>query len=124
MGVELTDTQYFLTFAKQTLPNMDEQAQLAAVLQQLQSDPAAAQQLQVEMQKIQVDGLIKAQVSEIQKSCFKRCIETTASNRLTHGEEQCMLQCAMNQFSVADKVKRTVQEMLQQQQQQSGFHSH
>ena len=55
---------------------MDEQAQLAAVLQQLQSDPAAAQQLQVEMQKIQVDGLIKAQVSEIQKLCFKGCFTT------------------------------------------------
>ena len=96
--------------------------QTAAAVQQLSQDPAAVQQLQAELGKLQAEGMMKQVVSEIQKQCFKRCVDTVPSQQLTRSEEQCMLQCANNRFKIAEKVGEVIQGMMQQQEQSQGFY--
>ena len=96
--------------------------QVAAALQAVQSDPAALQQLQFEMQKMQTQQAFKQGISAIQKLCWGQCVESIQAKRLTGGEEACMMQCANNTFSIQEMVQKSVQQTLQQQQESRGFY--
>lgn len=101
---------------------MEGTAASQALLQAVQNDPAAMQQLQTEMQTLQVETMLKATVSDFQKICFTKCIEQVSSNRMSRGEETCLIMCAQNRLKVAQKVQEIVQGMIQQQESRSGYY--
>ena len=96
--------------------------QTAAALQALQSDPTAMRQLQTEMQQMQLQAGLKQGISMIQKMCWGRCIESIQANRLTGGEEACMMQCANNTFAIQEAVQKHVQNHLEEQSRAQGFY--
>lgn len=101
---------------------MNNAQQMQDVARALQNDPAAVQQFQAELQKIQVETVLKTAVSQFQKICFQRCVEQISSNRLSGGEEKCMYQCAKNRLQVGHKVTEVVQGMISQSKQNEGFY--
>merc|ERR1712226_996561 len=84
------------------------------LLQQIQQDPAPAQQLQAEMQKMQVQAALKAQVSAIHKKCFPKCFTAEVTiDRASSGQEKCLANCGKELIQVSMLVKKEIEDMVQ-----------
>lgn len=92
---------------------MDQQ-QMALAAQQLAADPAAVQQLQAEIGKIQVQSALKAQVTQIHAKCFPQCItDEVTIDRASAAQERCLIKCGTQLIQVSMMVKNEVDSMVQ-----------
>ena len=84
------------------------------LLQMVQQDPAAAQQVQAEMQKLAMQAGLKAQVSAIHKKCFPKCFTSEVTiDRASSGQEKCLATCGKEMIQTSMLVKKEIEDMLQ-----------
>lgn len=101
---------------------MDQQAMLQAA-QQIQSDPAAVQQLQVEIQKLQMHSALKQQINAIHRKCFPKCFEAEVTiDRASPAQERCLVKCGKELLQVNQLVKAEMDAMVQKQQERRYSH--
>ena len=87
--------------------------QMAQVLETIQRDPAAAQQMQAEIAKMQVQQALKAQVSAVHKKCFPKCFTEVTVDRASSSQEKCLITCGKDMVKVSQLVKTEIDEMIQ-----------